>query len=119
VRYNKYLIEYSDEIEDSSLKRSKSISKDKFYSLFKKNCMNSLKSPPIYRGVKGSDEEYLYINPRGKERVSRYTANWYILIMRLLKCWDEYPDLGFSLIGSLSESGAHGWSDDVYRVFPL
>jgi hypothetical protein len=99
--------------------RSKEITEKESIDLIKKNCKQSLKGTPIYRGIKRSTEFYLSIDPKrtAEPRVSANTMNYYTLINDNSPYWNKYPKRSQSIICSTNEDKILGYGFP-FRVFP-
>ena len=97
--------------------RSKEISEEEAIDLIKKNCQQSLKGTPIYRGIRTTDL-YFSIDPKsGKPRKSANTRNYYTLINDNSPEWKPYPKRSRSIICSTDADGVGGYGNP-YAVFP-
>jgi hypothetical protein len=96
----------------------RSLTKDEFKSILNRFCKNfDWNDTPIYKGMY-IDDDFAITNPKGQERRSANTANYYTVIFDNSPYLGEFPKRSQSLICStdLNTAGTYG---DLYRVIPF
>jgi len=96
----------------------RSLTKDEFKSILNRFCKNfDWNDAPIYKGMY-IDGDFALTNPKGQERRSANTPNYYTVIFDNSPYLGEFPKRSQSLICStdLNTAGTYG---DLYRVIPF
>jgi len=96
----------------------RSLTKDEFKSILNRFCKNfDWNDTPIYKGMY-IDGDFALTNPKGQERRSANTANYYTVIFDNSPYLGEFPKRSQSLICStdLNTAGTYGV---LYRVIPF
>jgi hypothetical protein len=96
----------------------RTLTKDEFKSILNRFCKDfDWNDTPIYKGMH-IDGDFALTNPKGQERRSANTPNYYTVIFDNSPYLGEFPKRSQSLICStnLETAGSYG---DIYRVIPF
>jgi len=107
--------------------RSQSIYKQDAIDYIRRRCgkytklFKNKKVPLIYRGIRSSNDDFLYIDPRkGLPRLSANTYNYVTLMMDNLPSWKKYPKRSRSIICSSNVESAKSYGmGTTYVVIPF
>lgn len=102
----KIMLTFKQFIREGVEEWSKPISVDEAIEFLEKNCVQSMKNRPLWRG--GPRTRISYGDSHlGEPRVSANTSNYYTLIVDNLPAWKFFPKRSRSFIGSSDIDGAY------------
>jgi len=114
MRFNQYILEGRG--------RTKPISEEKAIEYIESNCSDALKmlrdGDPIYRSSETWTGDVGIVDPSKFNRKSRYTQNYYTLMLDNMPEWSKYPKRSKSLIGASSIHRAAEHVGTTYVMFP-
>lgn len=106
---------------DAPSRRSKNIIPEKALETINKECSSALikykEKKQIFRGVKSTAHNFLYIKPNETYRYARNTNNFTNVLIDCLPSWKDWPKRSRSIICSTHTEGSGGYGK-VFNVFP-
>lgn len=101
--------------------RSKKISTGEALDIISEKCTDVLKNETlIYRGLSKGTYHTAIVSPSNFERKSKYTSNYYTLLMDNLPAWKQYPKRSKSIVCTTDIRYAVDMGGGAaYRVLPF
>ena len=110
-------------IKENISGRTKSITKEEAFDFIRKKCRISLEmfksGHPLYRSSETFSGDFGVVEPSRFIRKSRYTSNYYTVMMDNMSEWNSYPKRSKSLIGASTIERAAGHVGTTYVMFPV
>lgn len=110
------------EIEPKPMYRAQELDIDaeELVERLQRDCAVALKSAPIYRVIDGNKSMRAgFVDPKNSIRKSRWTTNYYTLLIDESPEWKQYPRRSRSIICAAGDWGASTRDGPRFVVFPV